>query len=48
MVAGFKINIQKSVLFLDAISKYLEIDILKSSIFSSINDYKILRVNCEK
>lgn len=45
MVLGFKVNIQKSILPLYNSNKQLEIDILESSIYNSIDDCEILNDN---
>lgn len=47
-VAGFKISIQKFVVFLHACSESSEIEILKSTIQDSVKKYRILRNKCDK
>lgn len=47
-VAGYRINIQKFVVFLYACSESSAIEILQSTIQDSIKKYKILRNKCDK
>jgi len=47
-VAGYKINFQKSIVFLFAHSESSEIEILKSTVHNSIKNMKYLEINVLK